>query len=219
MTKRLSTDNDFSRRSARQEELYLLGPEAIADVPRENEGEGDPDAGPQGGVTGGNGLVRLVRVQVEPEGDDHEDAEKDDTRVTECSTIIGTSAGGRAGKRTVGLGHVFTPVSVWSPEKNKKTLRQHSAVKVSLIKSKLDGNARPLGHAVDVTPGLKNPATPLYVEKKIRGGPHPVKGPRPISNAFYHPGRALEARGGSIRHDEIAGILAVELVGKVFRNG
>ena len=63
---------------ARQEELYLLGPEAIADVPRENEGEGDPDAGPQGGVTGGNGLVRLVRVQVEPEGDDHEDAEKDD---------------------------------------------------------------------------------------------------------------------------------------------
>ena len=34
---------------------------------------------------------------------------------------------------------------------NKKDPPATCAVKVSLIKSKLDGNARPLGHAVDVT--------------------------------------------------------------------
>ena len=77
-----------------------------------------------GGVTGGNGLIGLMRVQVAPQADDDEDTEKDDFRhgmLNDHRNLRRRAPSGREEERT----SCFTPCCVWSPEKTKKTLRQH----------------------------------------------------------------------------------------------
>ena len=66
----------------------------------------------------------LWRVQVAPQTDDDEDTEKDDFRhgmLNDHRNLRRRAPSGREEERT----SCFTPCCVWSPEKTKKTLRQH----------------------------------------------------------------------------------------------
>ena len=90
--------------------------------------------------------------------------QKRTTSVTECSTTIGTSAGARPqdGKKS---GHHVLLLVAFGRRRKQKDPPATYAVKVSLIKSKLDGNAR-LKAMLLTLPGSQEPSySPLRGKK------------------------------------------------------
>ena len=133
----------FFEQIAGQKKLRLFSAEIETDVPGKAQRQTHPDAGPDGGVPGGNGLVRSVRMQIAPQTGGNDDEKNNDfsQRVFskhQRSPPVGTPLGT---KRTR-VGAMFSLLCFGRRRKTKKDLRQQVAMKVSLIKRKLDGNAR-----------------------------------------------------------------------------